>query len=282
MAAAAAVVSVASTLYSAYSNRAQQRQADNSAKSAEYRAIAENAERDRLTAEHTAAVTAEAERERSQAIKFQKEQNTRANMLAMEAAETEKKVAANIAERSQQEAAITEQDRKREEERLRDQQATMQGRQKAALVGGGVSITDSGTANMLLLDTKQRTDKDITGLNEAVGSKINLLKKQGEFALEQGETSAKNILMSASHATKTSMENVISAGDAMVKNAKIGGQTEKAMANLQNLLTLGSARQFSEQVDRLKSEANARMWGTLLSSTGTLLSSSKTSTSSLS
>ena len=78
------------------------------------------------------------------------------------------------------------------------------------------------------------------------------------------------------------MDNVLSAGETLVQNAKIGGQTERSMANLQNLLTLGSASQFREQVDRLKSEANARMWGTLLSGTGTLLSTSKTATSSLS
>jgi len=282
MAAAAAVVSVASTLYSAYSSRAQQRQADHAAESAEYRALAENAERDRLTAEHTAATIAEAERERAEAIKFQGEQNIRANMLATEAADTEKKVAANIAERAKMESDIVNQDAAREAERVKNLEAETVGRQKSVMASSGVDINASGTANILLLDTKKRTEKDLGLLSEATGSRLNMLQKQADFALEQGDTSARNILKSAEHATKTSMDNVLSAGETLVQNAKIGGQTERSMANLQNLLTLGSASQFREQVDRLKSEANARMWGTLLSGTGTLLSTSKTATSSLS
>lgn len=267
MGAVAAATAVASLIYSVYSTDAANRKADNAANSAKEQAEAEAAERNRLTAEHTAAVIAEAERERALAISNQDAQNVRINALASEAAANEKAIAQNISERSTEESLIVKQEAARETARIADLQAQTQGRQLAALAGGGAAIGDeSGTAGALLLDTKTRANKDIGALKEASTSKVNLLQKTGTFAVEQGDVSAKNILESAKHGTMTSAENVKNAADTLVENAKIAGATDVAMANLQNLMTLGSAKQFSEQMDRLKSENNARMWGSILGS----------------
>jgi hypothetical protein len=266
MAATAAVsVAVAGLAYSVYANEDAQRRYDNAKNAAQEQADAEVAERNRVTAEHTAAITAEAERERALAISNQDAQNVRVNALATEAAANEKAIAQNISEKTQEEALITKADAAKETARIQDLQAQTQGRQLAALASGGVG-DGSGTAGALLLDTKTRAEKDITANTEAATSRENLLKKTGAFAVEQGDVSSKNILDTASHNTETMAENVKNAADTLVANAKIGGATEQAMANLQNLMTLGSAAAFSEQVDRLKSESNAKMWSSLLGS----------------
>jgi hypothetical protein len=267
MAVTSAVVAVAGLGYSISAAESTKRQAEHANETAQAQAAAEVAERNRLTAEHTAAVTAEAERERALAISNQDAQNVRVNALAAEAAANEKAIAQNISERSQEEALITKAEAARETARIEDLKASTQSRQIAALASGGVAVGDeSGTAGALLLDTKTRANKDITALTEASTSKTNLLQKQAAFAVEQGDVSSKNILESAEHGTKTSAENVKNAADTLVANAKIGGETDIAMANLQNLMTMGSAAQFSQQVDRLKSEANAKMWGSILGS----------------
>jgi hypothetical protein len=261
-----AVVAVASLAYSVYANDESKRLGEQARERANQQAEAEVAQRNRLTAEHTAAVVSEAERERALAISNQDAQNVRVNALAAEAASNEKAIAQNLSERSQQEAMITKQDAARETARIQDLQSQTQGRQIAALASGGASVDAGGTAKALLLDTSTRANKDVTALKEAATSKENLLQKQGAFALEQGATSSRNILETAAHNTSTYSENVKNAADTLVANAKISGSTEVAMANLQNLMTLGSAKQFSEQVDKLRSEANARMWGNLLGS----------------
>ncbi len=259
------LLAAASLIFAVTANESAQRQAGHAADTATAQAAAEVAERNRLTAERTAAVTAEAERERALAISNQDAQNVRVNALAAEAAANEQAIARNVAERSGEESLIVKQEAAREQARLLDLQKETQSRQVAALAGSGVAVGDAGTAGALLLDTKSRASKDIGALKEAEASKTNLLLKQGSFALEQGATSAKNILESAEHATKTNIENVRNAADTLVANAKISGDTDIAMANLQNLMTIGSAAQFSQQVDRLRSEANARMWSSILS-----------------
>ena len=264
---AAVVVAVAGLGYSVYANEDAQRRYDNAKNAAQEQAAAEVAERNRLTAKHTAEITAEAERERALAISNQDAQNVRVNALATEAAANEKAIAQNISEKTQEEALITKQAAARENARIQDLQAQTQGRQLAALASGGVAVGDEGgTAGALLLDTKTRANKDITANTEAATSRVNLLQKTGAFAVEQGDVSSKNILDTASHNTETMAENVKNAADTLVANAKIGGATEQAMANLQNLMTLGSAAAFSNQVDRLKSESNAKMWSNLLGS----------------
>ncbi len=263
----AAGVAIASLIYGVASNQDTQRRADNANAAARQAAEAQVAENNRIVAEHTAAVTAEAERERALAISNQDAQNVRVTALATEAATNEKAIAANIADRSKQEALITQQEAAREQARIQDLQAQTQGRQIAALASGGVGDT-SGTAGALLLDTKTRANKDIGALTEATNSKINLLQKTGAFAVEQGDVSSKNILETASHNTQTAAENVKNAADTLVANAKIGGATDTAMANLQNLMTMASADQFSQQVDRLKSQSNAQMWGKIFGTAG--------------
>ena len=267
MGAVAAIAAAAGTIYNIQANRSMQRQAGHAADTANTQAALEIAERNRLTAEHTAAAVAEAERERALAISNQEAQNVRVNVLAAEAAASEKAIARNILERSQEEALITRQESAREEARIRDLQEATQGRQLAALAGSGVSLAgEGGTSGAILLDTKTRAGKDVGALKDVTTARMNLLEKQGSFALEQGEASAKNILESAEHATQTNIENVKAAGETLVRNAEIAGATDTAMANLQNLMTIGSASQFSQQVDRMRSEANARIWGSLLSS----------------
>jgi hypothetical protein len=264
---AAVIIAAAGLAYSVYANEDAQRRYDNAKNAAQEQADAEVAERNRVTAEHTAAITAEAERERALAISNQDAQNVRVNALATEAAANEKAIAQNISEKTQEEALITKQAAARENARIQDLQAQTQGRQLAALASGGVAVGDEGgTAGALLLDTKTRANKDITANTEAATSRVNLLQKTGAFAVEQGDVSSKNILDTASHNTETMAENVKNAADTLVANAKIGGATEQAMANLQNLMTLGSAAAFSNQVDRLKSESNAKMWSNLLGS----------------
>lgn len=260
-------IAAASLAFNIYANDAQERKLGHAADTALAQAAAEIAERNRLTAEHVASVTAEAERERALAISNQDAQNIRINALAAEAAANEKAIAQNIAERSKEESLLVKKEAARETARIEDLKAQTQGRQIAALAGGGVAIGDEGgTAGALLLDTKTRANKDIGALKEAATSKTNLLTRQAAFAVEQGDVSSKNILETAEHTTKTMAENVENAAETLVQNAMIGGATETAMANLQNLMALGSATQFSEQVDRLRSEANARMWASLLSS----------------
>jgi hypothetical protein len=265
MGAVAAVTAVLSLAYSVQTNDSAQRRYGHAQDTANAQAAAEVAERNRVVAERTQQLTAEAERERALAISYQDAQNVRVTALAAEAAANEKAIAQNISERSQEEALIVKQDAARETARIEDLKATTQGRQIAALASGGVG-EESGTSKALLLDTATRANKDIGAVKEASSSKQNLLTKQAAFAVEQGDVSSKNILESASHATKTNAENVKNAADTLVANAKITGAGDLNMAGLQNLMTLGSAAQFSQQVDRLRSEANARMWGSILGS----------------
>ncbi len=267
----AAAIGIATLGYSAYANEDAKRRADNANAAAQAAAEAQVAANNRLVAEHTAAMTAEAERERALVISNQDAQNVRVNALATEAAANEKAIAQNISDRSQQQALITQQDAAREQARIQDLQAQTQGRQIAALASGGVSDA-SGTSGALLLDTKTRANRDIGALQQATDSKINLLQKTGSFAVEQGAVSSKNILETAAHNTETAAVNVKNAADTLVANAKIGGATDTAMANLQNLMTMASADQFSQQVDRLKSQSNAQMWGQILGTTGSLAS----------
>ena len=274
-----AAIAAASLVFSVQTNMSAQRQAGHAEDTANQQAAAEIAERNRLVSERTAAMTSEAERQRALAISNQEAQNIRVNLLATEAASNERAIAQNIAERSAEEAIITRAESAREEARVRDLQATTQGRQLAALAGSGVAVGDEGgTAGAILLDTKTRANKDVGLLKDVTASRLNLLEKQGAFALEQGGTSAKNILSSAEHQTKTSLENVKAAADTLVQNAKIGGANDIGMANLQNLMTAGSAAQFSQQVDRMRSEANARMWGSLLSGAKSFLPESQSLT----
>lgn len=277
---AAVIIAAASLGYNIYANDAAKRQAEHASETAQTQAQAEIAERNRLTAERTAAVTAEAERQRALAISNQEAQNLRVNALAAEAASQEQAIAQNLLERTQEESLITKQESAREAARVRDAQAQTQGRQLAALAAGGVDTSgESGTTGAILLDTQTRAGRDIGALEEATTGRVNLLMKQGAFAKEQGEASARNILESAGHATKTNIENVRAAADTLVENARIGGATEMAMANLQNLMTAASAQQFSQQMDRLRSEANARMWGSVLNTGSSLLSPRSTSSS---
>lgn len=269
---AATIIAAASLAYSVVSNESVSRQAEHAADTAQAMAQAEIAERSRLTAERTAAVTAEAERQRVLAISNQEAQNVRINALAAEAAAGEKAIAQNLLERSQEEALIVKSESAREAARIADLQAQTQGRQLAALAGGGVDTSgESGTTGAILLDTKSRAGRDLGALKESETGRVNLLMKTGAFAAEQGEMSAKNILESAGHATKTNIENVRAAADTLVENARISGATDIGIANLQNLMTAASAAQFSQQMDRLRSEANARMWGSLLSTGSNLL-----------
>jgi len=264
---AAVWIAAAGLANSVVQSSSSQRQAQHANDTAQHQAQAEIAERNRNAAERTAALTAEAERERALAISNQEAQNVRVNALASEAAANEKAIAQNISSRSAEEALITQKEADREAARIKDLQATTQSRQIAALAGGGVAVGDeSGTAGALLLDTKSRADKDIGSLKDAVASKVNLLQKTGSFALDQGDVSAKNILASAAHNTTTSLENIKNAGDSLVANAKIQGASELNMTNLQNLMTLGSAAQFSDRVAQLRSDANAKMWSSLLGS----------------
>jgi len=262
-------VAIASLIFGVASNQDAQRRAGNANAAAQAAAQAEVDARNQAVAEHTAAMTAEAERERSLAISSQDAQNVRITALATEAAANEKAIAQNIQERSTGEALIAKQEAAQETARIQDLQAQTQGRQIAALASGGVGDT-SGTAGALLLDTKTRANKDIGALKTATDSKVNLLQKTGSFAVEQGDVSSKNILDTATHNTETAATNVKNAADALVENAKMGGANDVAMANLQNLMTIASADQFSQQVDRLKSQSNAQMWGNLLGTTGGL------------
>lgn len=262
----AAGVAVVGVVNSVVQNNSTQRQADNAKNSANAAAQAEVAERARLAEEHAAAVNAEAQRQAAQAIKNQQAQNARISMLASEAAANERAVAKNILERTQEESGILKQESARESLRIEDLKQQIEGKQVSSLAAGGVDLSRSGTAGVIHQDTETRAAKDQTSLKESTQSKLNLLQETGEFAVQQGEASARNILLSAENTMLTNAANVQSAADALVHNARISGETELASAEMQNLLTLASADQFGQQVDRLKSQSNAQMWGSILGS----------------
>ena len=268
-----AATAVVSLLYSAVSTSSTRRQASNSAATEDAYAAAEVAANNEATAETTAATIAEAERERAVAISNQEAQNTRIEAIASESAANERAIAQNIKERSQEETNLARLESAKEVSRLHELEAQTKGRQLAALASGGADLEgESGTAGALLLDTKTKANKDITATKEAMQSRVNLLTKTGEFAVDQGEVSAQNILDTAEHTVKTNLENVKSAGDTLVANAKISGETADSLDALENLLTLGEASSFSSQIDSLKSQANAKLWGSLLSTSSQLSS----------
>lgn len=271
---ALAVTTAATFVVPVVAGNSTQRQASNAKNTANATAAAEVAERTRLAEEHAAAVNAEAQRQASLAIKNQQAQNARINMLASEAADSEMAVARNILERTQEEAGILVKDAARESERIEGLKLMVEGKQVSSLAAGGVDLSRSGTAGVIHQDTETRAAKDQSALKESTQSKLNLLQKTGEFAMEQGKTSARNILESASNTTLTNMENVNAWSEALIYNAKISGETEKGAAEMQNLMTMADANRFSFEVDRLKSSANAQMWGQLLQSTANLIGTS--------